>query len=367
VTHIIIKIMKNMPQSHEKLEKLFNQCPDLPINDSDKIVIFSDFHLGGRKSRDDFLPNSQMFSYILQNYYYKKDFKLILNGDIEELQRVSLSTIYKKWHDLYDQFRLFRDRGDLYKIVGNHDWELMLLKNTIDFKKEDINYDILPGLKLKYNDNTLFVLHGHQASSYHGFKNTLVGLALRYIAHPLMIKNIKRPYTNIKKLKAEEKIYDYSKKKKILSLVGHTHRALFEGLSEADYLKYNIEQRIRKYLDSDKNDRKKLESSIRVLAEALKVLLYSGDHYDSFSSIYDHMIIPCLFNSGCVIDKKGINCLEIENGKIALVTWYDEENNRSNITYNPITHIKLGNSSYSRVNLKKDSLDYIFTRINLLS
>ena len=59
-------------------------------------------------------------------------FKLILNGDIEELQRVSLSTIYKRWSNLYEQFGKFRDRGDLYKIIGNHDWELMILKNTID-------------------------------------------------------------------------------------------------------------------------------------------------------------------------------------------------------------------------------------------
>ena len=354
-------------QSYEKLDKLFNNSPSLSINETDKIVIFSDFHLGGRKSRDDFLPNSEMFSHILENYYYKKKFKLILNGDIEELQRVSLPTIYRRWHDIYEKFDRFRDRGDLYKIIGNHDWELMILKNTINFKKNDINYNILPALKLEYKENTMFVLHGHQATSYHGFKNTLIGFILRYIAHPLMIKNIKRPYTNVKKLKAEEKIYDYSKMKKILSLVGHTHRALFEGLSEADYLKYNIEQRIRKYLKSNEEERRKLESSIRVLADTLKVLLDSGDHYETFSSIYDHMIIPCLFNSGCVIDKKGINCLEIEKGNIALVTWYDEENNKSNIAYNPITHIRLDNSKYSRVKLKKDSLDYIFTRINLLS
>jgi len=359
--------MSKKHQSYEKLDKLYKNSPELSINDQDKIVIFSDFHLGGRKSRDDFLPNSEMFSYILDNYYYKKNYKLVLNGDIEELQRISLKTIYKRWGDLYGQFRKFRDRGDLYKIIGNHDWELMLLKNTINFKKDDINYNILPALKLNYKDNTLFVLHGHQASNYHGFKNTLVGFALRYIAHPLMIKNIKRPYTNVNKLKAEEKIYEFSKDKRILSLVGHTHRALFEGLSEVDYLKFNIEQRIRKYLSSDEKEREKLESSIKVLADALKLLLESGDHYDSFNSIYDHMIIPCLFNSGCVIDKKGINCLEIEKGNIALVTWYDEENNKSNITYNPITHIKLDNSSFSKVKLKKDSLDYIFTRINLLT
>lgn len=359
--------MKKHHQSYEKLEKLFTNCPSLAITDEDKIVIFSDFHLGGRKSRDDFLPNSEMFSRILDDYYYNGNYKLILNGDIEELQKVSLLTIYRRWHDLYEQFGKFRDRGDLYKIVGNHDGDLLLIKNTINFRHKDINYDILPGLKLEYGDNTLFVLHGHQASNYHGFINTLVGLALKYLAHPLMIKNIKRPYTNVKKLKAEEKIYDFCKERKILSLVGHTHRALFEGLSEADYLKFNIEQRIRKYLDAGEKERARLESSIRVLADALKVLLDTGDHYDSFSSIYDHMIIPCLFNSGCVIDKKGINCIEIENGNMALVTWYDERNNNSNITYNPVTHKRLEGTTYSRVKLKKDSLDYIFTRINLLS
>ncbi len=354
-------------QSFYKLEKLFNQSPTVKIEDNDKIVIFSDFHIGGRKSRDDFLHNSKMFFHILENYYYKKEFKLVLNGDIEELQRVSIHTIYKRWQDIYALFTKFRNRGDLYKIIGNHDWEIMILKNTIDFKKDDINYDILPALKFKYNDNILFLLHGHQASNYHGFLNNLVGLSLRYIAHPLMIKNIKRSHTNVKKLKAEEKIYDFSKSKKIISLVGHTHRTLFEGLSEADYLKYNIEQRIRKYLKSDKEEKEALESSIRILSDALKDLLDNGDHYETFSSIYDHMIIPCLFNSGCVIDRKGINCLEIEKGSIALVTWYDESDKKSKITFNPLTHTKLGNSNFSRVELKKDSLDYIFTRINLLS
>jgi len=359
--------MKKDQHIQDNLEKLYNNCPSIPIGDQDKIVIFSDFHLGGRKSRDDFLPNSQMFSTILKKYYYDEGFKLILNGDVEELQKVSLTTIYKRWDDLYTLFRLFGDREGLYKIVGNHDGELVLIKNTINFRPDDINYQILPGLKLQYKENTLFVLHGHQASKYHGFINTLVGLSLKYLANPLMIKNIKRPYTNVKKLKAEEKIYDFSKKEKILSLVGHTHRALFEGLSEEDYLKFNIEQRIRKYLEADRVEREKLESSIRVLSDALKELLKTGDHYDSFSSIYDHMIIPCLFNSGCVIDKKGINCLEIENGNISLVTWYDETNKKSNITYNPITHKKLSGTDYCRVRLKKDSLDYIFTRIALLT
>lgn len=362
-----MNIMKKSPHSQEKLEKLFDNCPSLNIDNSDKIVIFSDFHLGGRKSRDDFLPNSRMFSHILKQYYYDNDYKLILNGDIEELQKVSLQTIYKRWQDLYDLFNLFRDRNDLYKIVGNHDEDLLLIKNATKFRTGDINFNILPGLKLHYKNNTIFVLHGHQASNYYGIINRLVRVVLKYIANPLMIKNIKRPYTNVKKLKAEEKIYAFSKEKKILSLVGHTHRALFEGLSEVDYLMYNIEQRIRKYLKASEEDKDKLKSSIQVLAEALKELHRADDHYNSFNSIYDHMIIPCLFNSGCVIDKKGINCLEIENGNISLVAWYDKTVNKSKLTYNPVTHKNLKGTNYCRVTLKKDSLDYIFTRIKLLS
>lgn len=359
--------MNKKHHSFEKLEKLLDTCPSVTLDDSDKIVIFSDFHLGGRKSRDDFLPNSKMFTYVLEHYYYKKEFKLILNGDVEELQRVSLKKIYKSWKDLYALFGKFRERGNLYKIIGNHDWDLILQKNILDFKKDDINHDILPALKLEYKNNILFVLHGHQASNYNGFINTLVGLSLKYIAHPLMIKNIKRPYTNVKKLNAEEKIYEFSKEKKIISLVGHTHRALFEGHSDEDYLKYIIEHKIRKYLKSDSDEQEKLGSSIKLIGEALKALLVTGNHYDSFNSIYNHMIIPCLFNSGCVIDRKGINCLEIENGNITLASWFDERDSKSHITYNPVTHKKLKNSSYSRVQLKKDSLDYIFTRIKLLS
>ncbi len=99
-----------------------------------------------------------MFMYLLRNYYLKNNYKIILNGDVEELHRLPLKKIQKAWPDLFALLNTCDERGDLYKIAGNHDAELYFDSH------EDINKNLLDGLKLNYKGNNLFVFHGHQAS-----------------------------------------------------------------------------------------------------------------------------------------------------------------------------------------------------------
>ena len=49
-----------------------------------KVLIISDFHMGAGRG-DDFQENSELIINILEKYYFKNGWYLILNGDIEEL------------------------------------------------------------------------------------------------------------------------------------------------------------------------------------------------------------------------------------------------------------------------------------------
>ena len=78
-------------------------------------------------------------------------------------------------------------------------------------------------------------------------------------------------------------------------------------------------------------------------------------------------MVPCIFNSGCVIGKKGITAIEITKGKIALVHWFDRRKSQKYLDYNGYVPVQLGDSEYYRVVFKEDDLNYIFARIKLLA
>ena len=100
----------------------------LPSGAEAKVLIISDFHMGGGR-RDDFHPNGEMVISILEKYYYKNGWYLVLNGDIEELAKFSYADIRTEWAETYRVFDLFASAGRLYKTLGNHDEDLIFEKD----------------------------------------------------------------------------------------------------------------------------------------------------------------------------------------------------------------------------------------------
>ena len=344
------------------LDELFDRAPEISLNDRSRYVIISDLHVGSRRRRDDFLGNSKMFMYLLENYYLKNNFKLILNGDVEELQRLSLGKIKKSWPDLFRLFGEFDRKGDLYKIAGNHDAELYLHEHV------DINRNLLDALKLNYKGNRIFVFHGHQASLVYMFAARISKLLLKYVAHPLGIKNFTRSHDNIKIHNTEKIVYEYSKKRKIVSIIGHTHRPLFESLSEVDILRFKIEQLLKLYADSSRWRKKQIVGEINKYKQDLETIFSENHEYGFRSSLYNQeVVIPSIFNSGCVIGKRGMTAIELAEGNISLIHWFDKGKNIKNYNYRKESIERLDMSSYYRIVLKSDSLKNIFIRINLLS
>jgi UDP-2,3-diacylglucosamine pyrophosphatase LpxH len=353
--------MKKEPY-YNLLQRLCSRTGSINITDKDRIVVLSDLHMGERNSRDDFLSNSSLFMKSLTDYYLPQGYTLILNGDVEELHRYSLKEIRNKWEDVYEVFDQFALKGRLYKIFGNHDSKLFTLPT------EPLRYPLHEAVKLEYKGRNIFLFHGHQLSYYYQRFNDLMGLFLRYIAKPLRIKHYSVAHDNEKKYTIERRMYEFAKENSIVSIIGHTHRPLFESMSKVDTLNYQIETQLRKLQKAKKKDRPEIEEKIRALKREIDEQVERKGKELSLSRVYsDHTIVPCVFNSGCVIGKRGITAIEIYNGKIALVHWFDRKVDKKYIREDEKNTTRLDETDYFRTVLKRDDLDYIFTRIELLT
>ena len=344
------------------LQSLYDEAPEIKLSRRNRLVVFSDLHVGNRRRGDDFLKNAELFMHVLEQHYLSQEFTLILNGDIEELLRFSLNEVEARWPDLYALFGRFYATGRLYKVVGNHDIALPL------YKEYPFSEILIDGLKLRYKEDVLFLFHGHQASSFQTRFNLLVGLTLRYMARPLGIKNYSVSRSTFRKYKTERRVYSFSHADRIASLIGHTHRPLFESLSKIDSLRFRIEQLCRQYTTARPREKRRLSEDIQRHKMELQKIYERKGELKSRRSIYNsQLLIPCLFNSGCCIGKRGITAVELQDGEISLVHWFDKNLSQKHFDLVDEAPQQLDGTDYYKVILNQDSLDYIFTRIRLLA
>jgi predicted phosphodiesterase len=344
------------------LDSLFKKSPVKQLTSSDKIVIFSDLHMGDGSSRDDFLHNAGLFSYVLEKQYLQRQYSLILNGDIEELQRFSYDAIAQRWKEVYALFDAFARQKKLYKLIGNHDADLILKMNNSS------PYSHLESLVLIHKNHQLFVFHGHQASLYYTKHNAMIGFFLRYVANPLGIHNYSVAYNSRKQYKIEKRVYEYASERKIAALIGHTHRPLFESLSKRDYLEYQIEKLVRSFASEPAAVTIEAQQKLKIYRDELVKLNRDKKNTLLGNSLYNaDILVPCMFNSGCVIGSRGITCLEIDKEEIALVHYFDGRVKPANVPTGDKPAQALEGSPYYQVEINKEHLDYIFARITFLT
>jgi len=344
-----------------RLDRLLRESAVVPCERDDRFVIFSDLHLGDGSSRDEFVHNTALFRAVLSEHYLQRRFKLVLNGDIEDLYKFPLRAVMEHCGDLYRLFDAFLRATALYKIVGNHDADLAA--RNVSFQR----LPLYPALRLRFAEQEILVLHGHQAGFLPDRFNRLSGFLTR-LGSPLGIRNGSVAYDEARKYRTEKRIYEFAKSHRIMAVIGHTHRPLFESLSRIDYLKFQIESLCRSYPAADAAGKAFLEQKIRLYQQDLQYTLTKDRKNGSRSSLYDSgRLVPCLFNSGCATGKRGITALEITGGNIALVFWFDSGRTTKYFNFNGYQPEPLGDTGFFRVPLKEDSLDYVSTRIKLLA
>ena len=344
------------------LQKLLDGAPRIPLSAGDRVVILSDLHLGDGGPRDDFRQNASLVHDVLRDYYLEAGYSLVLNGDIEELQRFRYDSIHRRWEDHFALFEEFRRRTALYKIIGNHDEALPAVAGG------EAAGSLLDAVRFSFEGDTIFLFHGHQATIFFERFNAVSGFFLRHVANTLRIHNVPVMYGSRKKYLTEHRVYAFSSSRKVVSIIGHTHRPLFESLSKIDTLRFRIEQLCRDYPSVSPRARAAIETAIGAYRRELERLWEKDRENGLRSSLYNEQIsIPCLFNSGCTIGKRGVTAIEIAGGEISLVHWFDRTRGERHMSEDGRPAEKLGATDYYRAVIKRDRLQYVFTRIRLLA
>jgi len=354
-----------LEKKHVHLESLLKKAKAVHLDQSSRILILSDLHMGNGGRLDEFRQNAELLKCILGSYYLPEKYSLVLNGDIEELFKFSLKNITSKWSDFYDLFLKFKQNGFLWKTYGNHDSALL------DEGEYLLRSSLVESIKLHYGNEILLLFHGHQASPFLWETCSVLSRAviffLRYIAKPVGIRNFSVAYNSRRRFAIEQSIYEFSNHSKIVSIIGHTHRPLFESLSKVDYLNYRIEDLCRTYSSIPDEQRPEIEHNITLLKTELDACYKKGKISGLRSGLYNNLPIPSVFNSGCTIGKRAVTALEIEGSTIRLVCWYNGKRKPKFIGDRDQRPIELGSTGYSRIVLNEDSLDYVFSRLHLLA
>jgi predicted phosphodiesterase len=312
---------------------------------------------GGRI--DDLLRNGPLLYDLLEKYYYPKGWYLILNGDIEELQRYTLEKIKTRWQNFYKIFDRFAAEGRLYKTLGNHDEGLVFEKNY--------PYALYNVVRIETGVVPVLVYHGHQFSRVYADYNHVIRLLLRYIGKPFGIRNISTARSPHRRFHVEKEAYTFSLAHNCISVIGHTHRPLFESLGRFDYIKFEIERLCRDYPELSPEQQRRAAGEISILRSEMTKLKRSERRNVARQSLYgDDVAVPCLFNSGSAIGKKGITAIELSDRGIALVYWFTEGEGRNFISRGRYAVEKLDGSPRRRVVLNEDTLAFIKAKIDLL-
>jgi predicted phosphodiesterase len=291
----------------------FNPSAVLALSAGGRVLVMSDFHMGDGGRSDDLVKNEALLLACLSRYF-DEGWHLVLNGDIEELQRHPLKTIRRRWKPLYDMFDAFARESRLLKTLGNHDEELIF--------EEGYPYPLYNVIRIETGVLPVFVYHGHQSSRVYTRYNTLVGAGLKYVFKPIGIRNLSSARSPRRRFHVEKKAYDFSLKNNVISIIGHTHRELFESLGRFSFLKFEIERLCREYPRAEGLLREEIAREVRLLQTELGMLKKAERRYALRESLYGQAFpVPCLFNSGSAIGKKGVTAIELTRERIALVHW----------------------------------------------
>ncbi|MFP3043935.1 metallophosphoesterase [Treponema primitia] len=336
----------------------FNPAAVLDISQGGKVLVISDFHMGcGR--RDDLAQNGVLLTEMLDHYYLNGDWTIVLNGDIEELQRFSLESIREQWPRLYQLFDKFNARGRLYKTLGNHDEQLIFEKKY--------PYALYDAVLIETGLIPLYVYHGHQSSKIYTNYNKLLQIGIRYLLKPLGVRNISSGRSPFRRFHVEKQAYDFSLAHNCISIIGHTHRPLFESLGRFEFIKFEIERLCRDYPVSLGEDRERIAEEVRALRADLGKLKRSEKRNAMRESLYgDDLPVPCLFNSGSAIGRRGINAIELDREKISLVYWFVQGEGKKFVNRGRYPVYILPGTKYCRTVLNQDRFEYVKARIELL-
>jgi UDP-2,3-diacylglucosamine pyrophosphatase LpxH len=372
----------------EKLNTLFGiggltptaRCETHDLNDL-KIVVFSDLHRGKGNGSDDFRRSQSVYAGALA-YYYSQGYRVFLLGDVEELWEVrtsQLGKIVSEYRSIYEMEAKFHqsDPARYLRFYGNHDLPLyedwgQHLDET--FRKLVAEQKPTEALKLTiHKDNAvlgnLLFAHGDQA-------NTYGKLSLFFV------KNLWAPIQNLTRIGSGVPSKNYYIRSEVESkmaawlgqlpdteaptalIIGHTHHPVFEGENHIQFLKKQLEK-LTQHPQATPEAISKLTAELAFIERATiqngsADINYTIKEDETSAYSIDDIIRGrnSYFNTGCCSFWDGdITCMEINDAKLSLIRWSDQ--NETQITPTPEVEYL---SHLSRQTLSSNYLEAIFSK-----
>jgi UDP-2,3-diacylglucosamine pyrophosphatase LpxH len=299
------------------LDRIY-QNPDkylkkLPLTEDDRYAVISDLHLGDGGRADKFVHNEETLESALK-YYLEQDYSIILLGDIEELWQFDLPQITARYGDTIYKILSKFPRRKMHRVFGNHDHDWAGLCDPINRRK--IGCGAPEGILL--GDDILLV-HGHQGEKFsdQGFWISRYWIRIFKLIEPLLTcmgyKNYSATESQVPRDR-ERWLYEWAKANRFFLICGHTHRAIFASQSYHTWLKekLKLKRMATRFISDEFSNRSEL------LLEYFKEIR-KGRNINTLEPHGDPL--PCYFNSGCGLYRRGITNLEIELEKVRLIKW----------------------------------------------
>jgi len=290
----------------------------------EKMIIFSDQHKGTRDNADDFRAAEKNYLTAL-DYYHQMDFQFISLGDCEELWKYTPQKVMTHNDDCFAAEKKFMEQDHFFKLFGNHDlaWKYKLQQNIFLKHVFGDKIKVYEGLllQIKYGSETyaIFMAHGHQGdlrSDGNPLSAWIVANIWTPVQRYLQI-SINTPATSFE-LSDKHNIMMHnwsSAQKHLIFISGHTHKPVFASLDHVDRLTKQLHQA---KMDQDQQAADSIGHELEIRKK----------EYEGKKELKTEAK-PCYFNTGCCcFDDGDITGIEIAEGAIRLVKWY-EENGKS--------------------------------------
>lgn len=285
---------------------------------NDRYIILSDLHKGDGRPSDDFHPNEFIYCHALC-YYLDNDFRLVLNGDVEEgWENFSYKHINRTYKDTaFAMERRFAERGPDYyiRLFGNHDHDWKDQR-----KVEQYLWPVVGEVEVheaaRLGDH-IFILHGHQGQPFDDPERfQLSYLPVRWFWAPIWqgLLGLGSPTSASKnsriRKKRDDLLYRWAKKNRRLLIAGHTHEAMFLSSSKTTQMQAQLTDIERDHPHEDYELLAVKRHLHEIVQESPDLLAADRRHK-----------MPCYFNCGCCVYSNGLTGIELDQGTIRLVKW----------------------------------------------